>query len=600
MSESGSSTVRANAALVTATNAGSLAQQALTAASNPASTTVFASAFGVVADGITACDTALYNAINAAQTAASTSADAQFCEVVLPAGKIRITRPLVVMNNLTSTQFRLRGAGSNASVLYADFFTTSTPTLTVSGGAGSGAVLYPVIERGTLVAVVVIAGGSGFTSAPSVTLNAATGSGATCACTINGGAITGVTVTAGGNGYPPNYSGDAVVVRGQMTDLSNFSVISSPARTAAGNGGPTAYPYFMLNNGIRYEPLTSYAQTVALNALERMVVKGQPGHGINAARQEQWAVTQVQTAGNGADGLFLHTQGYPAGSYGIANAINQFRANNNGCRGMHVEGMETSSYSDFSIFTNMAAASLPNGVNEEIYFANSHAQRIFGDVEQNTGSATGHDLIRIAGCYAPQIGGYFRGGRFGIYFAACRATAVSSIMHSGNPGDASNAAVFYDSATGGSNSAKWAPSTGPIYLLGNVNLTVNRDAASIYAYGVENGILRYVAMQGGQYQATASTTIAPDPINNGTDQVFSLTGNVTANAPVSSANGLHLRLIFAQDATGGRSLAFNSTAYPGIGTIAGGTSQQIGILDLQCVIAGGRTVWIRKSWSGWV
>lgn len=42
MSESGSSTVRANAALVTATNAGSLAQQALTAASNPASTTVFA------------------------------------------------------------------------------------------------------------------------------------------------------------------------------------------------------------------------------------------------------------------------------------------------------------------------------------------------------------------------------------------------------------------------------------------------------------------------------------------------------------------------------------------------------------------------------
>lgn len=605
---------RANAALATGTSAKALATAQQPVWSATSTRYVFPTLFGAVGDGATDCAAAIKNAMDAAATAASTSASAQFCEVVLPPGVFRTTAPIVVENSLTSVQFRFRGAGRKSTTILADFYTTDAAPQILVSGPGTGALLYPIIEFGQIKAVIVIKGGTGYTSATFTVVTTVNGvqvgTGAVLTGTFSGGSITAVSVTNPGSGYPSNYAGDVLVVRGQSIDISDLSITSSSARQAASNGGTTAYPYFTTNNGIRYEPYTgaasgilnTFAQTQALNTIERVNVTKQPGHGINAARQEQWRVSQVNTNSNGSDGLFLHTQGGTPGSYGISNAITHLRASSNGCRGLHVEGMQESSYTDFSIFTNLTASSLPSGVNEEILFNQCHAQRVFGDAEQNTGTATGHDVMKFAGCYAPQVGGYFRGGRNAIYLASCRAARIDQVTHYGNPSETSNAAVMYDSATGGTGDAKWAPTLGQIYLLGNVSLTVSKDNASIYANGIEDGMLRFVAMRGSQFTSTQSgaSNFTPDVTNNGSDQVITLTGNVTVNAPASSYNGLQLRLTFAQDATGGRSLTFNSITYPGIGTIAGGTASQIGILDLQCVIVGARTVWIRKSWSGWL
>ncbi|MDR3408485.1 MAG: glycosyl hydrolase family 28-related protein, partial [Methylovirgula sp.] len=114
----------ASQAKATAATAQSTATAAQSTAALPATVTIYAKAYGVVADGATANDTPLANAITAAATAASTYANAQFYEVVLPAGQIRITQPLVVMQPMTNVGFRLRGAGRNGTVILADFAST--------------------------------------------------------------------------------------------------------------------------------------------------------------------------------------------------------------------------------------------------------------------------------------------------------------------------------------------------------------------------------------------------------------------------------------------------------------------------------------------
>jgi len=54
---------------------------------------------------------------------------------------------------------------------------------------------------GSVTGFLVTAGGSGYTSAPTVSFTGGGGSGATATATVSGGAVTAVTVTAGGSGY---------------------------------------------------------------------------------------------------------------------------------------------------------------------------------------------------------------------------------------------------------------------------------------------------------------------------------------------------------------------------------------------------------------
>lgn len=59
----------------------------------------------------------------------------------------------------------------------------------------------PSISGGTLKSITVTDGGSGYTSAPTVTISGGGGSGATATATVSGGAVTAVTITAAGTNF---------------------------------------------------------------------------------------------------------------------------------------------------------------------------------------------------------------------------------------------------------------------------------------------------------------------------------------------------------------------------------------------------------------
>jgi hypothetical protein len=76
------------------------------------------------------------------------------------------------------------------------------PTVTFSGGGGSGAKAVTTLDKGTVSTITVTDGGSGYTSMPTVTLSAPDAvRQATATATIVGGIITGITITDGGAGY---------------------------------------------------------------------------------------------------------------------------------------------------------------------------------------------------------------------------------------------------------------------------------------------------------------------------------------------------------------------------------------------------------------
>ena len=62
---------------------------------------------------------------------------------------------------------------------------TSAPTVSFSGGGGSGATATAVISSGVVISVTVTNGGSGYTSAPTVSFSGGGGSGATATANLN-------------------------------------------------------------------------------------------------------------------------------------------------------------------------------------------------------------------------------------------------------------------------------------------------------------------------------------------------------------------------------------------------------------------------------
>ena len=79
---------------------------------------------------------------------------------------------------------------------------TSAPTVTFSGGTGSGATGTASVTLDGVSSVTVDAAGSGYTSAPSVSFTGGGGgSGATGTASLTLDAVKSVTVDAGGSGY---------------------------------------------------------------------------------------------------------------------------------------------------------------------------------------------------------------------------------------------------------------------------------------------------------------------------------------------------------------------------------------------------------------
>ncbi|HXB61221.1 MAG TPA: hypothetical protein VNU94_00045, partial [Acidobacteriaceae bacterium] len=75
-----------------------------------------------------------------------------------------------------------------------------TPTVTITGGGGTGATATATVQNGSVSAVTITAGGTGYTSNPTLTLSAPVAT-ATATATEAGGAVTGFTIVSGGAGY---------------------------------------------------------------------------------------------------------------------------------------------------------------------------------------------------------------------------------------------------------------------------------------------------------------------------------------------------------------------------------------------------------------
>jgi hypothetical protein len=148
------------------------------------------------------------------------------------------------------------GAVQSVTVGTAGSGYTSPPTVSFTGGSGSGAAATSFLQGTSLGSISVAAGGSGYTSPPTVTLVGGGGSGATATATIVSGAITAFTVTNAGSGYTTlptvlvaggggsGGAGTAVLtatgVGGVTVTVSGTGYVSAPTVSFTGGGGAYA------------------------------------------------------------------------------------------------------------------------------------------------------------------------------------------------------------------------------------------------------------------------------------------------------------------------------------------------------------------------
>lgn len=133
-----------------------------------------------------------------------------------------------------------------------------SPSVTLSGGDGSGASATATTASGVISEIVLLSGGSNYTSAPSVEFVGDQGSGAAIQATILNGVITGVTIEDIGWGY---FDGDPVTVTdsggGSGADLrivTSGGPATGIASVAIVNGGSG----YTVNTELSAQPLPGY------------------------------------------------------------------------------------------------------------------------------------------------------------------------------------------------------------------------------------------------------------------------------------------------------------------------------------------------------
>lgn len=131
---------------------------------------------------------------------------------------------------------------------------TSPPSISISGGGGTGAAATCVINTSTVTAVVITAGGTGYTTPPTVTISGGGGSGATAYSTTALGVVNQIVVTNAGSGYTSTPSvtitggggsgAAGVAQRGSVTAVTvtnhGNGYTTRPTITFTGGGGSGA------------------------------------------------------------------------------------------------------------------------------------------------------------------------------------------------------------------------------------------------------------------------------------------------------------------------------------------------------------------------
>ena len=118
---------------------------------------------------------------------------------------------------------------------------TSAPTVTISGGGGSGALATATVSGGAVKKISVLYKGFGYTSAPTVTISGGGGSGATAAGTVSSGGVIGqlqlgrcTFKDSGGDGKI--YYGTATLADSQISNSMGYIVSRTQTYNLAGDG----------------------------------------------------------------------------------------------------------------------------------------------------------------------------------------------------------------------------------------------------------------------------------------------------------------------------------------------------------------------------
>ncbi|AIX14473.1 structural protein [Synechococcus phage S-MbCM6] len=162
-----------------------------------------------------------------------------------------------------SPQTKTFGAVTGVSILNSgsNYDAANPPTITIAGGGGSGASSTVVVD-GSITAIEVDQGGSGYTSSPLVSIVGGNGSGASATAIITRGVVSRILVNNGGSGYTSqpeitivggDGSGAAATaqVRGPVESVNiidgGASYTSNPTVTLSSGFGAVAQP--IVNNG---------------------------------------------------------------------------------------------------------------------------------------------------------------------------------------------------------------------------------------------------------------------------------------------------------------------------------------------------------------
>jgi hypothetical protein len=159
---------------------------------------------------------------------------------VVTGGTGYTTPPTVhVSSGAASATATLGGGVSAINLASAGVHYTAVPTVTLSGGSGSGATAKAFIPS-TVDTITVTNGGSGYSSPPTVQIWGA-GSGATATAVLSGGSVSQIIVTNGGTGYS---SGTSVGIQGGTWTATATANVGGPVSaieiTQPGSGYITA------------------------------------------------------------------------------------------------------------------------------------------------------------------------------------------------------------------------------------------------------------------------------------------------------------------------------------------------------------------------
>ncbi len=174
---------------------------------------------------------------------------------------------------------------------------TADPTVTITGGGGTGATATAGITGAYVNGATVTNQGSGYTSAPTVTITGGTGSGATAIATVTG-VVNSVTLLSGGSGYTSAptvrfFSGSgsgaaavATVANGRITSITMTSkgsgYFSPPSVSFVGGGGRSARAAAVLTKAVNNISITNSGSGYASSPVPTITITGGGGSGAAA------------------------------------------------------------------------------------------------------------------------------------------------------------------------------------------------------------------------------------------------------------------------------------------------------------------------------